>query len=192
MGQQGSFIKRFTDIVICLMALILTSPLLIIAVIAIWVDSKGGVFFLQDRVGKNGKIFKVYKLRTMVFNADKIGPVLTQLSDKRITKIGKLLRLTSLDEIPQMMNVLKGDMSIIGPRPEVPSIVETYNTQQLAVLNYLPGITGIVQVSGRAALEIETKLKMDIEYYPNENFWSDFVILVKTPFAIMSNNGNVM
>jgi len=192
MGQPGSIIKRFTDIIISLIALILTSPLLIIAVIAIRFESKGGVFFSQERVGKNGKIFKIYKLRTMVFNADKIGPVLTQLSDKRITKIGKLLRLTSLDEIPQMMNVLKGDMSIIGPRPEVPSIVKTYNTQQLAVLDYQPGITGIVQISGRAALEIETKLKMDIEYYPNENFWSDFVIMAKTPFAILSNNGNVM
>jgi len=192
MGQPGSIIKRFTDIIISLIALILTSPLLIIAVIAIRFESKGGVFFSQERVGKNGKIFKIYKLRTMVFNADKIGPVLTQLSDKRITKIGKLLRLTSLDEIPQMMNVLKGDMSIIGPRPEVPSIIKTYNTQQLAVLDYQPGITGIVQISGRAALEIETKLKMDIEYYPNENFWSDFVIMAKTPFAILSNNGNVM
>lgn len=192
MGSQGSFIKRFTDILISLLALIITSPFLILAAIAIQFESRGGVFFLQDRVGKSGGIFKVYKLRTMVHNAEKIGPVLTQNGDLRITKIGRLLRLSSLDEVPQMINVLKGEMSIIGPRPEVPSIVKTYDTQQLAVLDYQPGITGIVQISGRAALEIETKLKMDIEYYPNENFWSDFVILIKTPLAIISNNGNVM
>lgn len=192
MGSPGSFIKRITDIIISLLVIIVTSPLLIIVAVAILTESKGGVFFIQDRVGKDGVIFKIYKLRTMVVNAEKIGPVLTQKSDQRITKIGRLLRLSSLDEVPQMINVLKGEMSIIGPRPEVPSIAKDYTVQQKRVFNYKPGITGIVQVSGRAALEIETKLKMDIEYYPKENFWSDLVILIKTPLAILSNNGNVM
>lgn len=192
MGRPGSFIKRFTDILISLIALVITSPFLLVAVIAIKLESKGSAFFLQERMGLKGEIFKVYKLRTMIQNADKIGPVLTQQNDHRITKTGRLLRLTSLDEIPQMLNVLKGEMSIIGPRPEVPSIAKNYTSVQREVFNYKPGITGIVQVSGRASLEIETKLKMDVEYYQRENFWRDLVILFKTPFAITSNDGNVM
>lgn len=192
MGRPGSFIKRFTDILISLIALVITSPFLLVAVIAIKLESKGSAFFLQERMGLKGEIFKVYKLRTMIQNADKIGPVLTQQNDHRITKTGRLLRLTSLDEIPQMLNVLKGEMSIIGPRPEVPSIAKNYTPIQREVFNYKPGITGIVQVSGRASLEIEIKLKMDVEYYQRENFWRDLVILFKTPFAIMSNDGNVM
>src|SRR5207249_2685404 len=119
--------------------------------------------------GKEGKPFKIYKLRTMVRNASLAGPMLTQKSDSRITKVGKFLRRTSLDEIPQIMNVLKGEMSLVGPRPELPAITSTYSQEMKEVLNYKPGITGISQVNGRAALEIVEKIKMEIDYQRNAN-----------------------
>lgn len=192
MGKPGTFIKRITDILLSLVIIALGLPFLIIAAILIKIDSSGPVFFLQDRVGLNGVIFKVYKLRTMVDKAEIKGPVLTQENDPRVTRIGWFLRRTSFDEFPQFFNVLLGDMSIIGPRPEVPSIVKDYTEFQKQVLKYKPGITGIVQVNGRAALPIDVKLAMDVEYYAKASFWSDLKILLLTPVVILTNRGNVM
>jgi lipopolysaccharide/colanic/teichoic acid biosynthesis glycosyltransferase len=155
-------------------------------------ESKGSPFYKQLRAGKNKKTIEVYKLRTMIKDADKVGPILTQENDPRITKVGWFLRRTSIDELPQIFNVIKGDMSLVGPRPEVIEIVEGYDDYQMQVLNYRPGITGIVQVSGRAALPIPEKLRMDVEYYKDATFWTDLKIIVKTPWTLITNEGNVM
>jgi lipopolysaccharide/colanic/teichoic acid biosynthesis glycosyltransferase len=128
----------------------------------------------------------------MVKDASKLGPEITQENDPRITKVGWFLRRTSLDELPQILNVLFGDMSLVGPRPEVVSIAEEYDEYQKQVLNYKPGITGISQVNGRAALPIHEKIKMEVEYYKQATFLSDLIIILKTPWVLITNKGNIM
>ncbi len=191
MGKQGSFLKRLTDVIISILLLLPSLPILIIAAIAIKIESRGPVFFTQKRSGVNGVEFTIYKLRTMVQGSEN-GDVWTQKNDKRITAVGRLLRKTSIDELPQLINVLIGDMSIIGPRPEVPSVVINYTPEQQKVLKYKPGITGYSQVNGRAAIELNKKLMMDIEYSERETFFSDLKILLKTPLVVISNDGNIM
>ena len=191
MGKQGSFIKRCTDIFFSILTLVFTFPLLLIAIIAIKLESKGPAFFVHERTGFKGKPFKMIKLRGMVDNALSIGPELTQPNDPRITKVGKILRRTSLDEIPQAINVLKGDMSIVGPRPEITSIASKYDENQKKVFNYKPGITGISQVNGRQLLTPQQRVAMEINYYDNANFWKDFEIALKTFKVIFNNNGNL-
>jgi len=191
MKMQGSFTKRFTDIVFSLLLLIITSPLLLIAMIAIKLDSKGSVFFIHERMGYMGKPFKMFKFRGMIDNALDFGPELTQKDDPRITKVGKLLRRTSLDEIPQVINVLKGEMSIIGPRPEVISIASKYTDEQKKVFEFLPGITGISQINGRQLLNPEDRVIMEIQYYQNATFFKDLSIILKTFKVILSNKGNL-
>jgi len=191
MGKQGSFLKRFTDILFSLVILLISLPLFLLVMIAIKLDSKGPVFFIHERIGLGGKPFRMIKFRGMIDNALSYGPVLTQENDPRITKVGKILRRTSFDEVPQFINVLKGEMSIIGPRPEMVSITETYDDYQKKVFNYKPGITGISQVSGRQKLTPEQRTKMEIEYYEKENFWSDLKILFKTISVVITNEGNI-
>ena len=191
MGKQGSFFKRMTDILISLILLIVSSPLLIIVAIAIKVDSKGPIFFLHERTGFKGKPFKMIKFRGMIDNALAFGPGLTQVNDPRITRVGKILRRTSIDEIPQVINVLKGEMSIIGPRPEITSITQNYSSGHKKVFDFKPGITGISQISGRQTLTPEQRAEMEINYYNNENFWNDSKILFKTIFIVISNEGNI-
>lgn len=191
MGKHGSFIKRCTDIAISIFLLIISLPILIIIVIAIKLDSKGPVFFVQDRTGLDGKPFKMIKFRGMVNNAMEIGPELTQKNDPRITRVGKILRRTSLDEIPQMINVLKGDMSLVGPRPEITSITSKYNNEQREVFVFKPGITGYSQINGRQLLSPDKRVKMEVEYYSKANFWSDFLIAISTFKVILSNEGNL-
>jgi lipopolysaccharide/colanic/teichoic acid biosynthesis glycosyltransferase len=191
MGKQGSFIKRVTDILISIITLILFSPILIILMIAIKLDSKGSIFFLHERTGLNGKTFKMIKFRGMVDNALAAGPELTQPNDPRITRVGKILRRTSIDEIPQVINVLKGEMSIIGPRPEITSITSRYDDFQKKVFEFKPGITGISQINGRQMLTPEQRTKMEIDYYSNENFWGDLKIFFMTFAVILTNEGNI-
>ncbi|MCS7053698.1 MAG: sugar transferase [Ignavibacterium sp.] len=191
MGKQGSFIKRFTDIIISLFVLTISFPLFIIAMIAIKLDSKGPVFFIHERTGLGGKPFKMIKFRGMIDNALAHGPVLTQENDPRITRVGKILRRTSFDEVPQFINVLIGNMSVIGPRPEMISITETYDEYQRKVFEFKPGITGISQVNGRQRLTPEERTKMEIEYYQKENFWDDLKIILKTFKVIFTNEGNI-
>jgi len=191
MAMQRSFIKRFTDIVFSLLLLIITSPLLLIAMIAIKLDSKGPVFFVHERMGYKGKPFKMFKFRGMIDNALNFGPELTQMNDPRITRVGKLLRRTSLDEIPQVINVLKGEMSIIGPRPEVISIASKYKEEQKKVFEFFPGITGISQINGRQLLNPEDRVIMEIQYYQNATFFKDLSIILKTFKVILSNKGNL-
>ncbi|MFZ2324240.1 MAG: sugar transferase [Ignavibacteriaceae bacterium] len=191
MGRQKSLLKRLTDIFFSISLLIITSPLLIVAAIAIKLESKGPILFLHERTGLNGKPFKMIKFRGMVDNALQIGPELTQVNDPRITRVGKILRRTSIDEIPQVFNVLKGEMSLIGPRPEVISITSNYNTQQKKVFEFKPGITGISQINGRQMLSPEERTLMEINYYRNESFLGDLKIIFKTFFVIISNKGNI-
>lgn len=191
MGKQGSCIKRLTDIIISLFTFLIFSPIIFLAVIAIKLETPGPAFFLHERTGYRGRKFKLYKLRGMVSNALEIGPELTQKNDHRITKVGKILRRTSIDEIPNLINVLKGEMSIVGPRPEIISVTEKYIDEQKEVYNFKPGITGISQVNGRQTLTPEERVNMEIAYYKNETFWSDLVIVVKTFFVVLNNKGNL-
>lgn len=191
MGKQGSLLKRFTDILFSIIVLLFTLPFFIIAMIAIKLDSKGPVFFIHERTGYKGKPFKMIKFRGMIDNALAFGPELTQENDPRITRIGKILRRTSFDEVPQFINVLKGEMSIIGPRPEIISITNNYNDFQRKVFEFKPGITGISQINGRQKLTPEQRTKMEIDYYENENFWDDLKIVLKTFSVILTNEGNI-
>ncbi len=191
MGKQGSFVKRFTDIVISIISLILTLPIFILSSLAIKLESKGPVFFIQKRTGLNGKTFNMIKFRGMIDNAIMFGPELTQKNDPRITKVGKFLRRTSIDELPQLINVLKGEMSIIGPRPEILSITSKYSDEHKGVFKFIPGITGYSQINGRQMLTPEQRIGMEIDYYNTETFWSDLKIVYKTVFVVISNEGNL-
>lgn len=191
MGKQGSFIKRLTDLLLSLITLIITLPFLIIASLAIKIESRGPIFFIQERTGINGKSFKMIKFRGMVNNALEIGPELTQKEDPRITKVGKLLRRTSFDEIPQAINVIKGEMSLIGPRPEIVSITNKYTDKQREIFKYKPGITGFSQIHGRQLLTPEERITMELEYYENAGFWSDLLVALKTLKVILTNKGNL-
>jgi lipopolysaccharide/colanic/teichoic acid biosynthesis glycosyltransferase len=191
MGKQGSFIKRFSDIFISLIALTITSPIFLLSAIAIKLESIGPVFFLHERSGLNGKPFKMIKFRGMIDNALSFGPGITQPNDPRLTKVGKFLRRTSIDELPQLINVLKGEMSIIGPRPEILSITSQFTESQNKVFNFLPGITGISQINGRQKLTPEQRTEMEINYYSNETFRRDLNIFFITFWIIISNKGNV-
>jgi len=147
------------------------------------VEDKGPIFYTQIRIGKDGKLFKIYKFRTMIVNAEQSGPVWASKADLRITKVGKILRLTALDELPQVFNILKNDMSLVGPRAERPELHEQFKNkipdfdQRLAIK---PGLTGIAQIKGAYDLEPEYKLKYDLEYMSNISFKRDTYIIFKS------------
>jgi lipopolysaccharide/colanic/teichoic acid biosynthesis glycosyltransferase len=190
MGKQGSLSKRLTDIIISIFVLFLTSPVLIISALAIKLESKGPVLFIQERTGLLGKSFKMFKFRGMIDNALSYGPELTQVDDPRITKVGKFLRRTSIDEIPNFINVLLGEMSCIGPRPEIVSITAGYDNDQKKVFQFKPGITGYSQINGRQMLSPEDRVRMEIEYYQNENFFRDISLMFQTIKVVITNKGN--
>ncbi|MEK6646936.1 MAG: sugar transferase [Candidatus Firestonebacteria bacterium] len=181
--------RRVFDLFFGIIIFIISLPILITAIFLIKISDVGPAFFTQKRVGKNGKEFIIYKLRTMRIDADKIGPELTEKDDPRITPVGKFLRKLSIDELPQLINVIKGDMSLVGPRPEIPSIVKTYDKWQIKVLAVKPGITGLSQVNGRAELSIPTKLRFDIYYIKHQSIWLDFKILLKTAIEVIKRRG---
>jgi len=191
MGKEGSIIKRTSDIIISLFVLLITSPVLLLAIAAIRIESMGPAIFVQLRAGKNGKPFKMFKLRGMVENALEIGPNLTQVNDPRLTKMGKFLRRLSIDEIPQFINVLFGSMSIVGPRPEILDITDNYTEEQKKVFQFTPGITGFSQINGRQMLTPEERIRMEVEYYQSATFISDLLMLLITPLVILTNEGNV-
>jgi len=191
MGKQGSFIKRLTDIIISLFVLLIFLPVILIFIIAIKLETKGPAFFLHERTGYRGKKFKLFKLRGMVNNALEIGPGITQKNDPRITKVGKILRRTSIDEVPNFINVLKGDMSIVGPRPEIVMITNKYAERQKEIYDFKPGITGISQINGRQTLTPDERIKMEIEYYNKATFFSDLKVIFKTFKVVVSNEGNI-
>jgi len=142
----GEVLKRLLDVVAAAVGLVVLSPLMAVIALAIRWDSPGPVFYRAKRVGKGGKLFLMYKFRTMVADAEKMGPSITVKDDPRITRVGRFLRKTKLDELPQLINVLKGEMSLVGPRPETPSMVEHYTPEQRRVLEVTPGITGLAQL----------------------------------------------
>jgi undecaprenyl phosphate N,N'-diacetylbacillosamine 1-phosphate transferase len=178
-------LKRAFDITISLLVLIFFIPLWIIISILIVCDSEGPFLFLQQRLGKSGKPFVIYKFRTMIKDADKTGFEVKK-GDERITRIGKILRATSLDEIPQFLNVIKGEMSVVGPRPALVRDFERYDEEQKRRLEMRPGITGLAQVCGRATLSWPERIKYDLEYINNWSIWLDIRIILKTIKKIVS------
>src|SRR5699024_5431480 len=184
MKKIDKFIKRGIDFSGSFVGIIVISPILLTTSIAIKATSKGPVLFKQERLGRNGKVFKIYKFRTMIDNAEKVGSGLsTYEGDPRITRVGSFLRKTSLDELPQLINVLKGEMSIIGPRPPVPyhpKKYSEYNSKQAARFNVSPGITGYAQIKGRNSLTWDERIKCDVEYVEKYSLLLDFKIFCIT------------
>ncbi len=173
--------KRMFDIAFAALILVITAPLLLVCAIAIRLDSAGPVLYKQKRVGYKGEVFDIYKFRSMVSNADRIGSYQTVQNDTRITRVGAFLRRTSLDELPQLFNVLKGDMSFVGPRPDVPMQRENYTDQEWAKRTSVkPGITGLTQATLRSAATKEQRLSLDLEYVDNASLLMDLKILLLT------------
>ena len=181
------FFKPLLDFVLSLLGLIISSPIFLIVFIALLLANKGKVFFLQNRPGKNGKIFKIIKFRTMNNKRDAHGNLLPDV--ERLTKIGKLVRKTSLDEIPQLINVLLGNMSLIGPRPLLPEYLPLYNEVQKKRHLIKPGITGWAQINGRNAVEWEKKFKFDVWYVENMSFFLDLQIMFLTLKKVLKLEG---
>lgn len=180
--------KRVADLMAALLLAVPLLPLLALAAVAIRLDSPGPALFRQWRVGRGGRPFVIYKLRTM--RTDVSGPALTMTGDPRITRLGRLLRRTSIDELPQVLNILKGDMSFIGPRPEVPSVLEAeWTEEQRDVLAVRPGLSGWAQIHGRDDLPLETKLAYDLEYVRDPGLLRDLRILLATPGLLISGRG---
>ena len=180
-----SYIKRLLDIIISFIALVVISPVLLIVIIWLHFANKGaGVFFLQERPGKNAIIFKIIKFKTMTDKRDENGQLLPDL--QRITKAGNFVRKSSLDELPQLINVLKGDMSLIGPRPLLVKYLPLYNENQARRHEVRPGITGWAQVNGRNAITWSDKFKLDVWYVENVSFFLDIKIVFKTIKNILS------
>jgi len=190
-------IKKIFDFLVSFFGLIIFSPLFLIIAILIKLDSEGPVFYRGERVGKDGKPFRIFKFRTMVKDAEKMGGPSTSADDPRLTKFGKFLRKYKLDELPQLINVLKGEMSLVGPRPEVPSEVETYNEEtKKIILSVKPGMTDLATLANLHEEEIlkgsedphqtyrklikPRKLKLAVEYVKKRSFWLDLVIILKT------------
>ena len=193
--------KRVLDFMVALMLLVLVSPLWLFIVLWIRSDSSGAAIFKQTRVGLRGKPYTIYKFRTMVQNAealmkDKLEKVdnletfvFQEKEDPRITRSGHFLRKTSLDELPQLLNILIGNMSLVGPRPEVPEIAKLYSDEQRQRLDVLPGVTGLAQVNGRSELTLGETLVYDLEYVRAWSFWLDLRILWKTIFVVFAGKG---
>ena len=190
--------KRGIDIIGAGSGLILLSPVIAIVACAVKFTSKGPIFFSQKRVGKNGQLFDMYKFRSMVVNAEELkeklahqnemsGPMFKMKDDPRVTKVGKFIRKTSLDELPQLWNVLKGDMSLVGPRPSLPKEVKQFEKWMYKRLTVKPGLTCYWQVSGRNNIDFEDWMKLDISYVEDRNLWIDIKLIFKTIFVLFGD-----
>lgn len=193
-------LKRLLDVLVAGGALVLASPIFLGTAVLIKLDSPGPIFFQQVRVGKWGTTFYCYKFRSMYIDAEERkatlmvqneadGPVFKMKNDPRITRVGKYIRKFSIDELPQLINVLKGEMSLVGPRPPVPKEVAQYEYEQLGRLNAVPGITGLQQVSGRSDLDFQTWVELDLQYIAEQSFWKDIEILLRTIPAVVLGKG---
>lgn len=190
-----SFLKRSMDIICSLFGLIFLSPLLLMVAACIKIESKGSAIFTQNRVGLEGKVFKLYKLRSMVNNAEELkwkleknnemdGPMFKIRNDPRVTKVGRFIRKTSIDELPQLVNVLKGEMSLVGPRPSLQNEVEEFENWMLKRLAVKPGLTCYWQVSGRNDIEFKEWMELDIKYIKERSIWIDIKLILKTVFVL--------
>ncbi|WP_423231027.1 sugar transferase [Clostridium gasigenes] len=192
------FSKRALDIVASLIGLIVLSPLIVIIGILIRIESKGPIIFSQKRIGLKGRKFEMYKFRSMVPNAEELkkklleqnemsGPMFKMKEDPRITKTGKFIRKTSIDELPQLINVLKGEMSLVGPRPSLPKEVEKFESWMLKRLEVKPGLTCYWQVSGRNNIDFEQWMQLDLDYVNDRNFLLDIKLIVRTFFVLFGD-----
>lgn len=181
-------IKRTFDILVSGMGLILLFPIFLIIGFFIKIDSAGPIFFVQNRAGKDGKVFQVYKLRTMDFNSDKKGRILRK-DDPQITRVGKILREWGFDELPQLINVFKGEMSLVGPRPTLIEQVEQYSKKHKRRLEMKPGLTGWALVNGRNTLTWVERIEYDIWYIDHWSLWLDFKILLRTILVVFKREG---
>lgn len=193
------FVKRLLDILVSLVGLIITLPITVPTLIAIKLEDGGPVFYTQTRVGMNGKYFSIFKFRSMVVNADDKSKELNELNeisgamfkikdDPRVTKVGRFIRKHSIDELPQLLNVLLGDMALVGPRPPLPEEVAEYTEYDLKRLSIKPGCTGLWQVSGRNALSFSEMVELDLKYIQNAGLWLDFKICIKTIWIMICPN----
>ena len=197
------YIKRFMDVILATIALVVLSPIFLIIAIAIKIESKGPVFFKHARIGKNGKIIKLYKFRSMVINAEELIKSFTPeqmkeykenyklTNDPRITKIGKFLRKTSLDELPQLLNIIKGDLSIIGPRPVVTDELKKYGANTEKFLSVTPGLTGYWAANGRSCTTYEQRMQMELYYIDNLSLKMDVKVFFKTIEAVIKKEGAI-
>jgi len=192
-------VKRLMDVTLGLILLLFALPVMAVCALLIWIEDPGQVLLVQKRTGKAGRRFSMYKFRTMVKNAEELKQTYAHLNelswpdfkitdDPRVTRVGKWLRKTSLDELPQLFNVLKGDMSLVGPRP-TSFDVSTYSLWHTERLEVLPGITGLWQVSGRSNVDFEERLRLDVQYIESRSIWLDVKILFRTVSAVFSRNG---
>jgi lipopolysaccharide/colanic/teichoic acid biosynthesis glycosyltransferase len=193
-------IKRTMDLVLALAATILLLPLLLVTALLVAATSRGSVFYVQQRIGRGGRPFRIYKFRSMFSNAHEIkerytvlneasGPVFKCRQDPRITPIGRLIRKLSIDELPQLINVLRGEMSLVGPRPPLPEEFGAYGPRELQRMSVTPGMTGIWQISGRSNLDFDTWVDLDIRYIDTWSLWQDLKLLVQTVPAVISARG---
>jgi lipopolysaccharide/colanic/teichoic acid biosynthesis glycosyltransferase len=196
--------KRLMDVFCASAGVLLLAPVFIVISVIILMDSRGGIFYLQDRVGKNGKIFKLFKFRTMHVNADRFTAITVGARDPRITSAGYWLRKYKLDELPQLINVVKGEMSLVGPRPEVKKFVDLYNDEQRKVFQIKPGITDLASIHFRNENELlegkddpvdfyireimPAKLQLNLEYIQRQSFWFDVKIIFRTVFSILKRS----
>ena len=199
----GRIVKRIADITLSLIALIALIPLFALCAIAIKSTSSGPIFARLERMGDSGTKFRLYKFRSMIKNAHKMkqnlflfnerrdGPLFKMKHDPRITRVGRFLRKWSIDEFPNFINVLKGDLSMVGPRPHEPEEVSKYSGYQKRLLNIKPGVTGLAQISGRSNLSFDQEARLDLFYIENWNFWLDFSILLRTPWVVIRGKNAV-
>lgn len=177
--------KRTADVIVSSLLLLLLAPGFFLIAVLVWLDTPGPILFIQKRVGRNGELFDMYKFRSMHATAPRYGLSPTQSSDTRITTVGRILRRCSLDELPQLINVFLGDMSLVGPRPEMPFVVQGYDQRQRQRLQVIPGITGLWQLSAARAFPIHDNIQYDLSYLQNRSFFMDMAILLHTPFRAL-------
>lgn len=187
-------VKRFLDVVAAVAALLLCSPLFLLTALLIKLDSKGPVLFMQDRIGRGGKVYKIYKFRSMCVGAEQQGSgVYSGKGDARVTKVGRILRATSIDELPQLFNILKGEMSFVGPRPPLtyhPWVYSEYSPEQLRMFEVRPGITGWAQVNGRKGVEWNHRIELNVWYVDHMSLWLDIKIAFLTVYKVFKNADN--
>lgn len=192
--QRYLVFKRGMDFAIGVLGTVILSPILVVTAILIKIDSPGKVFFLQDRIGKNGKVFKIIKFRSMCEGAEHTGSgVYSGKGDARVTRVGKVIRATSIDELPQLINLIRGDMSLIGPRPPLtyhPWPLEQYTEEQRHMFDVRPGITGWAQVNGRKGVEWNRRIELNVWYVRNISFLLDLKIFFMTFLKVLKNEDN--